>query len=301
MIKGTYIFKENGIEVGRSENIITNFGKNAILRSLANGTNEWGAAIAVGGINTAESSSDLSLYYEFTRTPISLKSYQYSTTSDPNLIIVKGSLDSSITGNIYEIGVFPSGTSQIFGTRDSLIVEDFSNLNNWSTVSGTTYSTNTYAAGSPYSPRFGFNSIVMPAGSIIRNNVYSINLSSYSTVDTLDILANVSTGKSGTLSVTLTDVNGLTSTFASYVFGSVTGYQIISLPLPLSIFNLSTISSIQISTSGTNSEITLDVIKISIKAEITSTSAITSRSVLTNPIAKNYGVPLDIEYYLQLV
>ena len=34
-MKGTYIYKQNGIEIGRSENVITTDGKKSILQYLA--------------------------------------------------------------------------------------------------------------------------------------------------------------------------------------------------------------------------------------------------------------------------
>ena len=70
--------------------------------------------------------------------------------------------------------------------------------------------------------------------------------------------------------------------------------------MPTSIFTLSTVSSIQIQTTGANSAIVLDVIRVGVKAELTESTSLVSRSVLTDPIVKTSGTPLDIEYYLQL-
>jgi len=293
MLKGTYVFKQNGIEIGRSENVITTNGKQAIVQYLANSSNEWASALSVGGISTAASVSDTSLYYEFARSAVTLKSFKIGT---PNIIIVKATLDASISANIYEVGVYPSNTESIFGSRDRLVIEDFSTLANWSG----TYTSNAFAAGSVYSPRFGAYSVSVPANTTITNSSYSLNVSQYSTLDTLDILAYVASGKSGNINVTLTDVNGNTAAFASYAFGSTTGYQVLSLPMPTSIFGLSTVNSIQIQTSGTTSAITLDVLRVGVKAELTESTSLVSRSVLTDPIVKLPGTPLDIEYYLQL-
>jgi hypothetical protein len=296
MIKGTYIFKQGGVEIGRSDNIITTHGKEAIVQYLADSTFEWASAIAVGSINTTPALSDLTLKYETARTGVTLKSYK---NGSPSLIIVKGTLDANLSANIYEIGVFPSKTKQVFGTRDQLIIDDFSTIVNWSTSSGTAYTTNAYAAQSPYSPRIGLYSVAMAAGSTIVNSNFNVDLSTYSPIDTLDLLVNVDSGKSGTLNVTLTDVNGLTSTLA-YTFGTTTGYQILSQALPSSIFSLSNVKSIQFATVGANSDITLDAIKVAVLSEISDTTSLVSRSVLTTPIAKIYGTPLDIEYYVQL-
>lgn len=296
MIKGTYVFKQGGIEIGRSDNIITTHGKEAIVQYLADSTFEWASSIAVGSINTTPTLTDLTLKYETARTGVTLKSYK---NGSPSLIIIKGTLDANLSANIYEIGVFPSKTKQVFGTRDQLIIDDFSTIVNWTTSAGTAYTTNAYAAQSPYSPRIGLYSVAMVATSTIVNTNFNLDLSTYSPIDTLDLLVNVASGKSGTLNVTLTDVNGLTATLA-YTFGSTTGYQILSQALPSSIFSLSNVKSIQFATVGANSAITLDAVKIAVLSEVSDTTSLVSRSVLTTPIAKIYGTPLDIEYYVQL-
>ena len=77
-------------------------------------------------------------------------------------------------------------------------------------------------------------------------------------------------------------------------------YQILSANLPSDIINLSTIKTIKIDTTGSNSSITVDAMRISLLAEVGDLSGLVSRSVLTTPIAKIYGTPLDIEYYIQI-
>ena len=180
----------------------------------------------------------------------------------------------------------------------------FSYYYDWLKTAGSgTVSNTPYVPQDPYSPRVGFNSIKLPAATTISNSNFSLNLSSYTPIDTLDILVNVpvtSTG-SNTLNLTLTDVNGLTST-ASYSYNASTtsGYQMLSANLASNINTLSTIKTITIQSVGTNSAITLDAIRVSVASEVGDSSSLVSRSVLTTPIAKVYGTPLDIEYYLQL-
>ena len=145
MLKGTYVFKQGGVEVGRSENIITTNGKTAILQYLSGALSEWAASIAVGTINTTPTVNDLTLAYEVARSAVTLKSFQVGS---PNLIVVKGTLAASVAANIYEVGVFPVTTANIFGTRDQLIIDDFSGISNWKG----TYTTNQYAAQNSISP-----------------------------------------------------------------------------------------------------------------------------------------------------
>lgn len=311
-ITGTYVFKQNGEEIGRSQNIITANGTRAILQYLTGASQEWASAIAVGAIPTTASSADMTLEYEIARSAVTMKSYKYGF---PNLIIVKGTLSSEVSANIYEVGVYPYNTGQIFGRRDQLIIDDFSYSYNWlfSKISGSTVSAipansnssyyNNFAAQSVYSPRVGTYSLNIPANSTISNSNLSVNLSSYTSLNTFDILVNVAAGSAGTMTVTLTDVNGnTTSSPLSYSFDAsiLSGYQILSTNLPSDIISLSSINNIAINTSGTNSSITLDAMRISLLSEIGDLSGLVSRSVLTTPIAKIYGTPLDIEYYVQI-
>lgn len=300
-LKGTYVFKQNGIEIGRSENLVTTNGTSAILKYLTNSSVEWASALSVGAIPTTPTVSDTTLAYEIARSAVTMKSY---IPGSPNLIVIKGTLSSSVSANIYEIGLYPYNTSQVLGTRDQLIIDDFSNLNNWLTgttpLSSNSSYYNAYAPQSPYSPRVGLYSAIIPAATTVVNSNLAVNLGSYTTLDTLDLLVNVATGKSGTLNVTLTDVNGVSANTLAYTFASTGGYQVLSLNLPSNITSLSTINKITLATVGANSQITVDAIRVSVTAEVSSSVALVSRSALTTPIAKIYGTPLDIEYYLQL-
>lgn len=311
-ITGTYVFKQGGEEIGRSENIITANGTRAILQYLTGASQDWAAAIAVGAIPITASSADVTLKYEIARSSVTMKSYKYGF---PNQIIVKGTLSSEVSANIYEVGVYPYNTSQVLGKRDQLIIDDFSFSYNWlfSKINGSTVSNipansntsyyNNYAAQSAYSPRVGLYSLNIPANSTMSNSNLYVNLSSYTSINTLDVLVNVTAGSSGTMTITLTDVNGkTTSSPLSYSFNGSTlaGYQVLSANLPSDIISLSTISNIAIATSGTNSSITVDAMRISLLSEVGDLSGLVSRSVLTTPIAKIVGTPLDIEYYVQI-
>lgn len=298
MLKGTYVFKQNGQEIGHSENIITTNGTNAILQYLSNSSFEWASTIAIGAIASTPGLSELSLKYEVARSAVTMKSYK---TGTPNLIIVKGTVASSIAANIYEIGIFSYKTGQVFGTRDQLIISDFSDLTKWLTSSGTAYTTNSFAAQANYSPRIGLYSVNIPTNSTIINSNLSLDLSSYSLIDTLEVLANIPVGSAGNLIATLTDINGSTSVITFPFNGAVTsGYQVLSQYFTSAISNLSTVSTLSLQTSGTTSNIVVDAIKISLLGELSSSTGIVSRSMLTTPIAKIYGTPLDIEYYVQL-
>ena len=294
-LKGVYIFKQAGKEIARSNNIITSNGKEAILQFLSGSLSEWASSLAVGVMaNNSPTVSDLALEYEIARSAITLKSYR---TGSPDILILKGTIDASVSANIYEIGIFPITTSQVFGKKDALVITDFSRPIDWLVTAGS-YSTIAFASQSSISPRVGLNSMSLTNATTITNPGVYANLSSYTKLDTLDILVNVPSGKSGDLEITLTDVNS-NSIVMTYPF-STEGYQVLSQNFPTNIMSLSSIESIQIKTIGASSNIVLDAIKVSVLGEISKSSSLISRSTLATPIGKIYGTPLDVEYYVQM-
>lgn len=288
-LKGTYVFKQNGIEIARSNNIITTTGKNSILQYLSGSISDWAAELAVGAMETSATVNDKALSFEIARTPVTLKSYK--RYGDFDLIVVKGTIDKTVQGNLYEIGIFPSTTTNTFGKRDQLIITDFSDISNWAGD----YATNAYVPQGELSPRVGAYSVILAANKNITNNQSVINLSSYSVIDTIDILAYIPNGSSGTLTLTLIDTTGTSKTLTYTISG--TGYTILSSNITSDILSLSTINSIELSTTA---DITLDAIRVSIIQELTPLTSMVSRSAPGSPIAKVYGSPLDIEYYLEL-
>jgi hypothetical protein len=296
-INGLYVFKQDGIEIGRSKNLITTNGTSAILQYLTGNGGEWAGSIAIGAINTTANVNDLALKYEIARATIASKSYRNGT---PNLIVIKGRVDSLVAANIYEVGVFPANNDKVFGARDNLIVTDFSSPEDWVVNSGNV-SQQAYAAQSPFSPRVGLYNFVLESNSSTTNNNFVFDLSSFSSLDSLDLLVSVDETKNGVIRVTLTDVNGISKQLNYSFNGSVTsGYQVLSQNFSSDISTLSNISTVRVETIGSFSDITIDSIRVSVLGEISNSTALVSRSTLTTPIAKIYGVPLDIEYYVQI-
>ena len=296
-LNGLYVFKQNGKEIGRSKNLITTNGTSAILQYLSGNGGEWAGSMAVGAMPTTANVNDLALRYEIARATIASKSYK---TGTPNLIVVKGRVDSLVAANIYEVGIFPANNDKVFGARDNLIVTDFSSPDDWTVISGN-ISQVPYAAQNPFSPRVGLYNFVVESNSSATNNNFVFDLSSFTSLDSLDALVSIDETKSGVLKVTLTDVNGLSKEISYSFDGAVTsGYQVLSQNFPSDISTLSNISTVKIETIGSYSDITLDSIRVSVLGEISNSTALVSRSTLTTPIAKIYGVPLDIEYYVQI-
>jgi len=304
--KGTYIFKQNGIEIGRSENLITTNGRKVLLQYLSGVRSNWASDMALGAINTAPSVSDIELNFETMRIPVSLKTYKSATSNNPDLIIVRGTLPESIYANIYEIGLYPDSKITDVANRNDRIITAFSDLSNWVASindqsqnilnQGTVYLTG-YSPQGEASPRIGGFSVDLAQNTKYENNTFAFSLLGYSSLDTLKILAYNTVA--GVLTITLVDTDNNSFVF-TYTLEDNSGYQILSAPFPSDVLFNSTIETVRITTDNTAS-VTIDAIKTSSTAELTSEDYLISKSVLSTPIAKIYGTPLDVEYYVQIL
>lgn len=304
--KGTYVFKQDGVEIGRSENLITASGRKIILQYLSGVRNEWASDMCIGAINTAPTVLDTQLNFETLRIPVTLKTYKSATDSDPDLIVVRGTLPATMYANIYEIGIYPSSNVSEISSRSNKILTDFYDLSNWVANindqsqsidnQGSVYVTGFIPQGSA-SPRIGGYCVDIIQNTTYTNNSFSFSLQGYSDIDTLDILA--SNTAAGQLVITLTDSNSATYSF-NYTLSDNPNYQVLSVPFPSNIIFTNTITSISIATDNT-AAINIDAIKASNYPELTNEDFIISKSVLETPIAKIYGTPLDVEYYIQVL
>jgi len=307
MFKGTYIFKENGVEIGRSKNLITTNGRTILMKYLCGLEPDWASSLAIGAVNqNAPTEADTQLAYETMRVPVILKTYQPAYAGSPDLIVVRGTLPANMYANIYEIGLFPQSINSEALSRNNEIITDFTDLTNWTTniynnaLSITNQGlsqSNLFVPQGVGSPRYGAYSVTISQNTIFSNNEYSTTLVGYSEVDTLDILAYNTVG--GTLTVVLTDISGITATL-EYNIGTDTSYQKLSANMPSSIRNFSNLQSIDIITDS-EASLTIDVIKTSAFGELSSNDYVISRSTLSTPIAKTYSTALDIEYFVELL
>lgn len=305
--KGTYVFKQNGIEIGRSSNLITNNGRKMLMQYLAGSRVDWSADISIGALSTTPTATDTQLNFETGRYPVILKSYiaANATTGDPDLIVIRGTIPENIYANIYEIGTYATtNKNSPSSNKNNLILTDMSDISSWTTPAGS-ISTNIFTPQGAASPRVGQYSVTISNSTLYQNTGLAIPFSNYSSIDSLQIL--VYNTVAGNASITLTDVSGSTQTI-NFTLTNNTGYSILSTNFDTSIgtgtdkaiSNFNYISSIAIRTDST-AALTLDAIKTSSAAEISIEESIVSKSVLTTPIAKLYNVPLDIEYYVELL
>jgi hypothetical protein len=308
LFKGTYIYKENGKEIGRSYNIITTNGRKVLLQYLAGVKSTWAANLAIGAIPGTPTADDLELNFETGRYPITLRTYQAATDSTPDLIVVRATLPSTLYANIYEVGVYPTDTTSGLNIVDNKIFTDFSDLSNWVTSDGYTEIAG-FMPQAEQSPRIGNYAVSLGPNTTFYNSSVAFDIDLYNSIDLLQILAHNTL--QGNLAVTMIDAAGYQAVF-NYSLSDNPDYQILSASFPTTIKDpsgniinissefLKTIKTIQFVTDSTCS-VTLDCLKASANEQIGTSDYLISKSSLSTPIAKTYGVPLDIEYYIELL
>lgn len=109
MIKGTYIYYENGKEIYRYSNVITKYGKRFLTNFIA-GTDSFSSkAMAFGVDSTAATENDTRLGFEFYRTPVLFGSTDIQTSNDITSysVVYKATIPQDVSGYITEVGLYP--------------------------------------------------------------------------------------------------------------------------------------------------------------------------------------------------
>ena len=125
MIKGIYRIFKNGLEVASQENLVTNNGKDMILKYLGSSVSSWAADLVVGtgsslsGSTNAAKVTDTILEYEVVRNIIKLRSPNIMTSTatyssvSANTVVV--TLPTGFSSGTVTIGTVTSNTATLTG------------------------------------------------------------------------------------------------------------------------------------------------------------------------------------------
>lgn len=315
MLKGTYIFYENGKEICRSSNLITKFGKRFLTNFLAGNVSFNKQNIAIGIATSSEyviSENNSRLGFEFYKMPVDFGStniqsdgaggYDYS-------VIYKATIPKEIVGRINEIGLYPAAQlSQNY--FDSKFISDFENNIPWTDSNGDN-PTLVESVSSVY-PRVGNYLIGVTATSASSKeysaNVNSFDISGYSVNDTLSIAfyqpdLNLS-------SIKIRFYSSDTDYYEAIFTGeNLTGNKIQEVSLSSMLNNpvgapvsssISKIGVVVTADSGTTTTIYLDGLRINDEDTFDPSYGIISRSIITGGLTKIAGRQVDIEYRMEL-
>lgn len=307
MIKGTYIFYQDGKEIYRSQNVITKFGKRFLTNFIAGNVPNASKDMAFGIMSTTATEDDTRLGFEFYRVPIVLSSTDIQTVDSTTSysVVYKATIPQGVAGVISEVGLYPSTRTSI-NNYDSKFVTDFDYFLDW------TSSNSMNPATSSTGPKIGDNVLSMASDGTSAEEYFkfiNLDLSGYSLNDTIRLAyyKNDANLQNIILKLYSSDTDYYSTTITP---ASGTGYKVtddISLSTlftsPTGTPSKSQINKIGITvtpTSGNTTTVGMDGLRINDEDTFDPTFGLISRSVLGTPLAKLNGRQVDVEYKLDL-
>jgi hypothetical protein len=306
--------------------MITKFGKR-FLTSYLSGNNSFSLkelALGIGSTTPNAKGNDTRLNFEFYRLPVELSSFDILQTGtdvdgDPvfsYFVTYKSTIPQDISGVVSEIGLYP-GDRQSFNNFDSKFITSFTNEFNW--FSG---SDNPASQGNTQDSSGAYTFLSKVSDSMIRvdvtsgqtkeyiNSLISDDISGYSINDTISIAYKKSDNNVSKIRVKFYS-SDLAYYYVDFTPESGTGDKMQTLSLSDLFSNYtaspnlpdpSSIIKIGVATtaSGGNTTVYFDAIRINDEDTFDPGYGLISRSVLSTPLIKKPGRPVDIEYKLQL-
>jgi hypothetical protein len=306
--------------------MITKFGKR-FLTSYLSGNNSFSLkelALGIGSIAPNAKGNDTRLNFEFYRLPVELASFdilQNGVDGDGDpiyeyFVTYKSTIPQDVSGVVSEIGLYP-GDRQSFNNFDSKFITSFTNEFNWfsgtdnPTSQGNTQdSSGTYTFLSKVSDSMIKVDVTSGQTKEYINSLISDDISGYSINDTIAIAYKKADNNVSKIRVKFYS-SDLAYYYVDFTPESGTGDKIQELSLNNLFSNYtaspnlpdpSSITKIGVATTATggNTTVYFDAIRINDEDTFDPGYGLISRSVLSTPLIKKPGRPVDIEYKLQL-
>jgi hypothetical protein len=307
MIKGTYIFYQDGKEIYRSQNIITKFGKRFLTNFIAGNVPNASKDMAFGIMSTTATEDDTRLGFEFYRVPIVLSSTDIQTVDSVTSysVVYKATIPQGVAGVVSEVGLYPSTRTSI-NNYDSKFVTDFDYFLDWTSSNAMNPATSATGA------KIGDNVLSMVSDGTSAEEYFKsikLDLSGYSLNDSIKLAyyKNDANLQNIVLKFYSSDTDYYSTTITP---ASGTGYKVTDDILLSTVFTdptgtpiKSQINKIGITvtpTSGNTTTVGMDGLRINDEDTFDPTFGLISRSVLGTPLAKLNGRQVDVEYKLDL-
>jgi hypothetical protein len=305
MLKGTYIFYEDGKEIYRSANVITKFGKRFLANYIAGNETFASKSMAFGIDSTTATDLDTRLGFEFYRTPVLFGSTDIQTVSGNTSysVVYKSTIPQDVSGVIKEVGIYPE-FRQTLGTFDSKFLLDFEDNLDWTNTPSLVTSNATV----------GSSLLVMSstgaAAREYKTNIDSLDISGYSVNDTIrlsyykydsnlsNIIIKFYSSDTAYYQVTVSPASGTGNKITSDILiGTLLSGATNPSPDPTSITKIGIVIT---PTSGNNTSVGMDALRVNDEDTFDATFGLISRSVLSTTLNKLAGRQVDVEYRLDL-
>jgi len=259
--------------------MITNAGKNHILRRNAGIVNSIADTILLGISNTAESANDNRLSHEFMRLDV----VSIYPDVDNGTLVFKTVVPAELKGSIYEVGLLSRSSVDVDNYYDKLLTT-FDQNEFWSSGSLITN------AG-----RAGGNMLRLTGNSFATVNY---DLSYYVGEDIFALAVNSATSTTVTMKI-----GNNSSNYFSKSISLNSGYQFINFAKSsFSVNGNPTWNEIKyLAFDVSNATVDLDSLRVQKKSIVDTTYVLVSRKVFSSPWEKLAGSERELEYSLKIV
>lgn len=310
--------------------MITKFGKRFLTDYIAGNSTFKTKDIALGIGSTAATQNDTRLEFEFYRLPATLGSIDIQTNDTASPILARDGVTSipayssiyyaiyrttipqDISGVVTEIGLYP-GERKSINSYDSKFVTSFENNYTWLDSLGNSPQLKANNTTDPFLSKIGEHMVQFDVNTSTSkeytNSIINLDLSGYSVNDSLSIAY-----KKRDANVTKIRIKFYSSDtqyyYADFTPISGTGDKIQSVSMSTVFGNTSVVAPDATSITKVGLEVTagsggattvyFDGIRINDEDTFDPAYGLISRKVLSTPLEKPSGRPVDIEYKLQL-
>ncbi|XAO35238.1 minor tail protein [Streptomyces phage Francob] len=294
-MRGIYRFYQNGNLIAEQPNLITTEGERLILRYLAGQSPSLGAAIGAGVSAVAATVNDTRLGFEVERISVSLRNADYTNSA----VVFKGTIEQDVVMNIYEMGLWSSGSNTLSGEFDSRLITTFDlELEEWSNVVADTTANRTSADSAKISA-------TSSSTTQARLDV-ELDLSGYSANDTFLLAFSKPDNNITTIKLVFEDVIGGGNAILSKTVSALpTGYNVLQFRKGdftiTGTFSWETVTRMgfDVTAGGTGSYVILDGLRVEDLDTPNQDFVLVSHAILGSPIQKTNVAPMDVEYALE--
>jgi hypothetical protein len=295
--------------------MITKFGKRFLTDFIAGNSTFNSRDIALGIGTTVATENDTRLEFEFYRLPVSLGSINIEDNGSGGFnyfAIYKTTIPQDVSGVISEIGLYPGQRSST-NFYDSKFITSFENNYTWLDLSNNSPQLKANNTTDPFLSKIGEHMVQFDVAQSTSkeyvNSIVNIDLSGYSVNDSLTLAYKKKDNNVTKIRVKLYS-SDTQYYYADFTPTSGTGDKIQSISMSSVFSNISAtapdptnITKIGIEVtagSGGASTVYFDGLRINDEDTFDPSYGLISRSILTTPLQKTSGRPVDIEYKLQL-
>lgn len=296
--------------------MITKFGKRFLTNYLAGNISfsEKELAFGIGSTTPNSSGNDTRLDFEFYRVPVKLTSIDIEEVSGSFVYkaVFVATIPQDVAGVISEIGLYP-GLRKSINFYDSKFITAFDNNILWSDSDGNSPGLESNSSdGTTFVSKIGENmirfNVTQSTSKEYKNTIALLDLSGYSVNDSLTIAYKKADNNISKIRVKFYS-SSTAYYYADFTPSGLNEDKIQSVPM-YTVFNnivgspdLTNITSIGIEVtagSGGNTTVYFDGLRINDEDTFDPQYGLIARHVLSTPLKKPSGRPVDIEYKLQL-